>query len=428
MDLKRRKKTEDTASKNPKNEASVCPDTLCADEHGDGVLLISEKEYGLLTDDEKARYEVYNEKYERLPKFCFVFLGIGAFSAILYIAGLLSEDFSNFYNRYIAQFFRMILAKISGVLPFSIAELLLISLPLIAFVLLFFGFRKRCETWRASWCFVGSIFSVFVLLFSVFILNFALGYRTSPLSKKLDIEQKPVSADELYDTAVIIHDELEKVSSEIGYDMPKDENGRFSIMPYSLEEMNKKLLEAYDKYCAENDYIATFDSRLKPVMLSNLMSYTHVTGVYSFFTGEANLNVAFPDYTIPYTAAHELAHQRGIAREDEANMVAYLVCIGSDDPYIRYSAYLNMFEYILNPLYDASPEKHALLLKDASTDVVGEIIAFNKFYEKYEKSGAATVSGAINDTFLKMQGTQGSVSYGMVVDLTVAYYKAQKSK
>ena len=38
--------------------------------------------------------------------------------------------------------------------------------------------------------------------------------------------------------------------------------------------------------------------------------------------------------------------------------------------------------------------------------------------------GMSDING-INDTFLTINGTEGTRSYGMVVDLAVAYYKAQ---
>ena len=201
----------------------------------------------------------------------------------------------------------------------------------------------------------------------------------------------------------------------------------FSVMPYSLSEMNDKLLDAYDGFCAEHAFIDHYDTRLKPVMLSELMNYTHITGVYSYFTGEANIDVAFPDYTIPYTAAHELAHQRGIAREDEANMVAFLVCMQSDDAYIRYCAYLNMYEYVANALYRANPDLYSQVRATLNADVRSEMVAYSAFFSKYQNSTASSVSGAVNDTFLKFQGTEGTASYGMVVDLTVAYYKNQQN-
>jgi hypothetical protein len=35
------------------------------------------------------------------------------------------------------------------------------------------------------------------------------------------------------------------------------------------------------------------------------------------------------------------------------------------------------------------------------------------------------VSGSINNSYLQSQGTPGTKSYGMVVDLAVAYFKTQ---
>ena len=194
-------------------------------------------------------------------------------------------------------------------------------------------------------------------------------------------------------------------------------------MPYSFKEMNDKLIEAYDLFSENHDFINNFYSRLKPVMLSEAMSYAHITGIYTFFTGESNLNISFPDYTIPYTAAHELAHQRGIAREDEANMMAFLVCIESDDAYIRYCAYVNMYEYVANALYKADKELYREVYAELDRSVYNEQIAYSKFFKKYSQSVTSQVSGAVNNAYLQSQGTDGKKSYGMVVDLAVAYFK-----
>ena len=190
--------------------------------------------------------------------------------------------------------------------------------------------------------------------------------------------------------------------------------------------MNDKLIDAYDSFAEKHDFIWSFDSNLKPVLLSEGLSYMHITGVYTFFTGEANINIAFPDYTVPNTAAHELSHQRGIAKEDEANMMAFLVCMESDDTYIRYSALLSIFEDVSNALYYAD---RALLKKANSmldVRVYNELVAKNNFFKKYQDSVSSQVSGTVNDIYLQSQGTVGRRSYGMVVDILVAYLKEEK--
>lgn len=44
---------------------------------------------------------------------------------------------------------------------------------------------------------VVSLISVIAFLYSVFVLNFAAGYSTSPLETKLSLERKDLSADDL---------------------------------------------------------------------------------------------------------------------------------------------------------------------------------------------------------------------------------------
>ena len=200
----------------------------------------------------------------------------------------------------------------------------------------------------------------------------------------------------------------------------------FSIMPYSHSGMNAQLMKAYDTVCDEYAFVPRLYSRIKPVILSEPWTYTHISGVYTYFTGEANLNMNFPDYTLPYTAAHEMAHQRGIAREDEANFVAFLVCAASDDEYIRYSGYLNLYEYVANALYSADKEAYSEVRAKLEPAARKEMSAYSAFFDKYRENVAANVTGAVNNAYLTIQGTPGTKSYGMVVDLAVAYLRNAK--
>ncbi|MBO5415775.1 MAG: DUF3810 domain-containing protein [Clostridia bacterium] len=368
----------------------------------------------------KDKPENISEK-TRLPRFAIWFYASGAASLLLFICFLCSESFSDFFNRRIASVFRAALAYLTGWIPFSLAEMFIILIPVILMAIIIYATKRYSDSWHDVFIYCGTMLSFVALLFSIFTVGFSSAYRGSTLDKKLGIERREVSAEELYETALVLVDKINGEVSEVAF----EENG-FSIMPYSYDVMNDKLIAAYDKACDKYTFVQRLDSRLKPVMLSELMSYTHITGVYSFFTGEANINVAFPDYTIPYTAAHELSHQRGIAREDEANFMAFLVCIESDDAYIRYSAYLNLYEYVASALSSASPELYAAVRAELSRDVIYEMRAYSEFYDKYRDSTASEVSNAVNNTFLVMQGTEGTRSYGMVVDLAVAYYCSEE--
>ena len=73
----------------------------------------------------------------------------------------------------------------------------------------------------------------------------------------------------------------------------------------------------------------------KPLINSRLLSVQQLCGIYSPFTIEANYNREMPYYNIPHTICHELSHLKGFMREDEANFIGYLACIGSDSPDFR---------------------------------------------------------------------------------------------
>lgn len=377
-------------------------------------------ELSTLPPEGRQAYRPIDPKYERLPTICYVLYGLAAVSLVLYMVMMNSVAFADWFNTTVSAALRVIFAALTSWVPFSLGEAVIWLAPLLLFLVLHHAIRRRCDTWRSAMVYVGILLSVVVTLFSVFVLNFAAGYRGSSLDKKLELDREKVSAEELYDTAVILIDHINRETAEIEF-----AEGGFSAMPYSLEDMNRHLADAYGNFADDHTFITHVDSRVKPVLLSEAMSYMHITGVYSFFTGEANINVNFPDYTIPYTAAHELAHQRGIAREDEANFVAFLVCIESNDPYVRYSGYLNVYEYVANALWRADKELYYKATAKLNGEVKSEMAAYNKFYDKYRESTVSEVSGTINNSYLQSQGTPGTVSYGMVVDLTVAYYRNQ---
>ena len=79
-------------------------------------------------------------------------------------------------------------------------------------------------------------------MYGMFVMTTAVAYNSSTLDKKLGLEQKKVSVDELKETAEYM---IEKMNEDL--DDVKFRYAGSSVMPYSVSEMNDKLLEAYDK-------------------------------------------------------------------------------------------------------------------------------------------------------------------------------------
>ena len=366
--------------------------------------------------------ENHKSKLFELPLFIYIFASMLTLGLIVFIIASINESFADFWNRYPAAFLRGTLAVLTNAFPFSLAEITLISLPIAVIIIIIMICKGKMDKIKRPWIFTVSIISAASLFVSLFTLGFGVGYHTSPLDEKLGLEKKPVSKEELAETAAYLADMVNESAQQVEF-----LHESFSIMPYGFNELGNKLNIAYDRLCGEYNFIPQLHSRIKPVLLSEAMSYTHITGIYTYFSGEANVNVNFPDYTLPFTAAHEMAHQRGISREDEANFIAFLVCSRSDDPYIKYSGYLNLYEYVASALSSYS-ELYSPIAKSIDTRVIYEMIAYSSFFDKYRHSTVGKISESVNNSYLQSMGTSGTKSYGMVVDLAVAYLKNDISK
>lgn len=362
------------------------------------------------------------KKERKLPIWCISVYIITLLVIVCHVFFYLSTDFADFFNMTVGAFFRGVFAKITGILPFSLAEAVIIFLPVGVVVFSIWSVYTILKSpGTKSTRMVFSLFSVLCLLYCAFTVNFASAYRGKALDEKLSLMAEPVSAEQLKAAAEFFRDKAAAEAEKIEYSFSGG-----APMPYSLSDMTDKLNEAYRAVSEEYGFVQSLDAPIKFIALSEPMTYTHISGVYTFFTGEANININFPDYSLPYTAAHEMSHQRGIAPEDEANFMAFLVCRASDDEYIRYSGYMSMYEYILDALYDADKSMYAAVMKATDDRLLREFLSFNAFFSDYTDNAVATVSNAVNDTYLKLQGqSEGTKSYGMVVDLAVAWVEKE---
>lgn len=358
----------------------------------------------------------YARLRQYVPAASVVFFFFFLVALLFHVLSALSPAFADFTNRYVAHFFRAALGLLTALLPFSVAEWVLILIPLWLAGLIFLAVRLARDGRKAR-RFLAFLLSLFMLFYGLFVFTLGTGYLGTTLDEKMGLDKKPVSAQELYDTALWLIDAAKEKEALF----QQGEDGA-SLMPYSYSQMNRKLLAAYKRLEEKYAFIGTFPVGSKRILLSSPMTYTHITGVYTFFTGEANVNTTYPDFSTLFTAAHEMAHQRGMAREDEANFVAFLACIASEDDYLCYSGYLNILQYVLNALYTADKELYATLT--FTSRIAGEMRAYNRIYEQYDGAAIGNVADKMNDAYLDAMGTAGVASYGLVVDLAVAYRKA----
>lgn len=311
------------------------------------------------------------------------------------------------------------MAEITDILPFSLAEILLLFVPLFITALVVTVCRKDFGKERAVKLAI-RIFAVISVLYFLYVFTLGVSYKRVPIAEKLELSDAEVTDESLYNTLLILKEKAEAELSMIEFS-----NSGESLGGMTVEQISAEVCIAYERL--DKKYpslsVGSFRTDAKAVLLSRGMTALDLTGIYSFFTGEANVNVHFPDYCIPFTVAHELAHQRGIARENEANFIAFLSCISSDNAYVRYSGYLNMYEYIASALNKTDKDSLSAVYAITDARIMGEMRAYREFYLENQNELLGRISGFVNDKYLKAQGTEGIVSYGLVVELCVAYYE-----
>jgi hypothetical protein len=351
-----------------------------------------------------------------LPRHTAVALIILAISVLLFLLSLFFSPVADFLNYTVAGLWRGIVTAVFSLVPFSVAEIFLFGLPIILILFIVLSVRLSRDGKRFRRLLLGTLTFASVLL-SQFLVTVAIGYRTTPMHERLGLSDADPTEETLEATAGWLIGEAAALADRL----ERDDKGAL-ILPYSDKELSDALMQAYDDVNDEHRLTPYCFSRIKPVAASTVMSKAHFLGMWTYVTGEANINTEIPDYTFPYTAAHEMAHQRGVAREDEANFVAFLVLVAAEDPLLRYCGYVGLFEYVYDALYAVSADRAKKVAALIPSSVYADFRAYSAYYAKYAESTFADVTGTLNDAYLKLQGTGGTVNYSEVVRLAVAFH------
>jgi len=356
------------------------------------------------------------KEYTSFP--ALVIFALTIVSGIILIIETFSVSFSDFVNTVLTRPTRAVMSWISGWLPLSLAEILIITAPIWFSFLIFIGVKKSKKGLKATLRYISFLICIPCFIFISFVWTYSSGYYNTTLDKRLDFENVEIGKHELYETSLWMRDNLNKLSESVDYG---SDNASYTELSY--DELSKIICASYSNVSKKYGVIHTFPSRIKPIMLSEPMTYTHISGIYSFMTGEANLNVNYPDFITTSSLAHEFAHQRGIAREEEANFISFLVCTESDSDFVKYSGFLDVFLDVINDLYELDKELYKEVISELNEKVKGDIVSYSNFFKKYSDSKASDIAGSMNDKYLQMNGQENGVkSYGMVTDLCVRYY------
>lgn len=314
---------------------------------------------------------------------------------------------------------------LNSLVPISLTEFSLVAgIMIFPLLLAWFIFRAVRSNSKGKFFYRTALIAaiIFSMLSASFILMHGINYSRNPLDATLGITPKERSKEELAEVLTWL---IASITEE-QKNLSKDESGRSML----LTDMDQALADGSDAMnLAGNRFpvLAGNDALPKPVALSHYWSYTGIVGMYFPFYGEANINIDVPVYSIPMSICHELAHVRGIAREQDANLAAFIACISSDRADFRYSGYIFALGYIAGDLAAADEEMYFQLMQTIPDSVWKDWQASADYWKQFE-GPVEEVSEQVNDTYLKANNQEaGTLSYSMVSGQIIEYYYKNES-
>lgn len=321
----------------------------------------------------------------------------------------------------IASFFRLLF----GWLPFSIGDILYGLAGAWLVWRLVRGIRAIIKKQVTKASFAKGLRKLLLIILSVYIifnLCWGINYQRQGIAAQMDIKVDTFSYAELKDITIQLAGKLNATKSYLL---------RNNISYPSNNELFRKIRSAYTRAADSLPFLRYKNISIKPSIWSWVGNYTGFTGYYNPFTGEAQVNTLVPKFLQPFVACHEVAHQVGYAKENEASSVGYLSALYSGDSLLLYSTYFDLYTSARRELvYNVMENKDTASLKEISAilmpEVKDDIREMLAFFNRHKNPVGPLVREGYA-FYLKNNNQPGGMhSYDEVTAFLIAYYRKYK--
>lgn len=316
-----------------------------------------------------------------------------------------NQDIAEGMSRTVARYFGGTVSGISGIFPFvSLMELFFLALfGGITTLLVFFIIDLVKKRVIKAFCRLLNIAIMVISVIDTYQLSCEAAYNRKPIP--LPYSEVIPERTEYIDIFNFFAEDLNTCIDALEFDASGDVKDTRTI-----SEIASEVKKAY-KIIEGNPYYNPHFGSVKPMMSSFIYREFQITGFTFSPSGEANIDTLIPVGDLPFTIAHELAHTKGVMKEDEANQLAFYVCLNSDNPFLRFSAYSRYF-YAINTLGSGT-----YLTQEERAQLVVINTPYNKFnsfsYSFWKKHNLlAKIGDFFNNLYIKSSGVQeGTTSY-----------------
>ena len=302
-----------------------------------------------------------------------------------------------------------------GWIPFSVGDILYAVLVVWLFYGLISIIRKIIKrqingAWLLSW--LRRVVFTVLLVYVLFNGLWGLNYDRRGIADQLELTVKPYSTYELNLLLTRIAVRLNQLDSIARVDRARLEHPSvvFAGAVRSYAELEER--EPYFIYRSPS---------IKPSLFGFLDNYMGFGGYYNPFTGEAQVNTNVPAFTQPYTTCHEMAHQLGFAKENEANFAGYLATRHSPDAAFQYSVYFDLYLYAARELYMRDSTQVRPIRDGLRPDIRKDFRDLRQFNRKFVNPFEPVIRRMYGSYLKANRQPQGIMTYDEVNAWLIAY-------
>ena len=349
-----------------------------------------------------------------------------AWSWVVLILLAILVKFSSLYSGFIEQYYSTgiypVISKIQrflfGWLPFSFGDLIYGFFTLVILVkfwqLLKVLFARKFNR-RYFLTGLKQILFFLLLVYVLFYLLWGLNYSRKGIAKQLGLKMTTYTVGELDTLTNILEQRLNYYAA--------------LIRPEQRDSFYKKrnlFREGFEAYQIANHYYGFLNYRprsVKPSLYSYLGNFLGFEGYYNPFSGEAQVNTTIPVFEQPFVACHEIGHQVGYAKENEANFAGFLACRLHPSPSFRYSVYFDMFSYAINEFYRVDSGKAKLYIDSLHPQVKKDFNELRRFFKKYQNPVEPIITWLYGKYLQANNQPAGKRTYSEVIAFLIAYQR-----
>ena len=293
-------------------------------------------------------------------------------------------------------------------IPFSIGDIIYVLIVVIIIIWIITLILKKKSTLSFK-----KILILLNVTFLVYQLLWGMMYFQKPIKENLP--EKEVTTKELKRLTAIYLQKTIEARKHIN----THQDGTFKIS--NLQKLKEEILKQQKKLPKNiiakkplNEY------NLKNSIFNEWMNYSGILGYFNPFTGEAQYNKNLPETYIPFTLAHETAHQYGLAKEQEANFFAFLIGENTSNKDLHYATNYYVLKSLLNALHEED-EYYVDTILDSYSQGMKKDREKELLFRKEHQGIIESFFGTTNDLFLKSNRQEGSITYSYFIHLLVQY-------